>query len=265
VTSEFKLTGNSFDLDLIKKWYDEEEEWHNQFSNGRNDADNYWIIYEVFNRKYAIDKFAKLTSDSKVLSFGCAEGSDTAKLYKEFNFNLYGIEASDELIKAFKNGFPNAEIEKANIKGNINYPNNFFDYIFCFGVLHHIPNVSFVLKEFQRVLKKGGIAIIREPVCWMYNGDKRPADLSPNERGIPIEFFKSEFDKLNFEILEISKSYYKPLMSLMRKVSVMSKFPNAIYYLDKMMCSLPDTNKYYPENFIDRFAASSAFYVVKLR
>lgn len=261
--NEFNLKGNEFNPEQIKKWYDEEEEWHNQFPEGRNEADDYWIIYEVFNRKYAIDKYAKLTKESKVLSFGCAEGSDTAKLYREYGFKLYGIESSEKLIEAFKNNFPKAGIEKAAIEGDINYPSDFFDYVFCFGVLHHIPNVSKVLNEFHRVLKTGGVAIIREPVCWMYSGKTRPADLSPNERGIPVSFFRQEFEKMNFEILEIHKSYYKPLMHFLRKSKFLSGFPDAMYFTDRFLCSLPDTGKYYPETFADRLSASSAYYCIR--
>lgn len=260
---EFNLIGNDYNLEEIKNWYDEEEKYHNQFTSGRNSADDYWIIYEVFNRKYAIDKFTKLTSESNVLSFGCAEGSDTAKLLKDYNFNLYGIEASDELIKAFENYFPKAKVRKAEIDGTINYPDNFFDYIFCFGVLHHIPNVSKILSEFKRVLKPGGVMILREPVCWMYSGENRPKDLSPNERGIPVSFFKNEFEKLDFDVIEIQKSFYKPLMSLLRRVNILSQFPNAVYFLDRIMCKLPSTDSYYVKNFIDRFSPSSAYYIVK--
>lgn len=259
----FKLLGNDFNPSEIKKWYDDEEEFHNQFSGGRNDADEYWPVYEVFNKKYAINKYVNFTEETKILSFGCAEGSDTAKLYREFNFKLYGLEASDELIKAFKKGFPKAEIVKADITGKINYLSDFFDYIFCFGVLHHVPNVSFILKEFHRILNKNGIAVIREPVCWMYYGDVRPQELSPNERGIPVEFFRNEFENLNFEILNIKKSYYKPLMYLLRKSDFLSKFPNIIYSIDNIMCKIPDSANYYPNGIIDKFAASSAYYIVR--
>ncbi|MBL8006332.1 MAG: class I SAM-dependent methyltransferase [Ignavibacteria bacterium] len=259
----FKLKGNDYTQEEIKQWYTEEEEWHNQFSDGRNESGDYWIIYEVFNRKYAVDRFAELTKEKKVLSFGCAEGSDTAKLYGEYGFRLYGIESSEELIRAFRKNFPGSKIEKATTEGRINYPEDFFDYIFCFGVLHHIPNVSFVLKEFHRVLKPGGIAIIREPVCWMYSGNVKPDELSPNERGIPVSFFRTEFENLGFDILEIHKSYYKPLMFLLRKSKFLCRFPELMYHTDRLLCSLPDTGKYYPENFPDRFAASSAYYTVR--
>ena len=261
----FKLTGNDFNQEEIKKWYEEEEKYHNQFTGGRNSSDEYWSIYEEFNRRYAINNFVKFSKEIRVLSFGCAEGSDTAKLYKEQKFRLYGLEASEQLITAFKDGFPEAEIVKANIDGKIDYSTDFFDFIFCFGVLHHIPNVSFVLKEFHRVLKEGGIAVIREPICWMYSGDKRPEDLSPNERGIPVEFFREEFSNLNFEILRIKYSYYKPLMHFVRKSPVCWKFPSLIFRIDNILSRIPNRKNYFGRNLSDKFNAGCAYYVIKKR
>lgn len=259
----FKLLGNDFNQEEIKKWYKEEEEYHNQFTGGRNDADEYWSIYEEFNKRYAINDYVNFNKETRVLSFGCAEGSDTAKLYKEHKFRLYGLEPSEQLISAFKKGFPDAEIIKAETDGKIDYPSDFFDYIFCFGVLHHIPNVSFVLNEFQRVLKKNGTAIIREPVCWMYSGDVRPKDLSPNERGIPVDFFIEEFKKLDFKILTIRKSYYKPLMHFVRKSPFSWKFPSLIYWADNILSRIPNRKNYYSKNFLDKFNAGCAYYIVK--
>lgn len=259
----FKLPGNDHGIDNIRKWYEEEEAWHDRFSNGRNDKNDYWIVYEVFNRKYAINKHVKFSRDSKILSFGCAEGSDTSRLYDEHKFQLFGVEASAELIDAFKKNNPEAVIVKAQIDGSIDYPDESFDHIFCFGVLHHIPNVSFIIKEFHRVLKTGGVAVIREPLCWMYSGKNRPDDLSPNERGIPESFFRKEFTSTGFELLEVKYSFYKPLMSLIRKFGFIDKFPGLVYHADKLLCSIPRKHKYYPQTFLDRFTPSSAYYIVK--
>ncbi len=153
-----ELEGNDFSYEEIKKWYEEEANYHNQFKGVRNK--NYWSIYELFNRKYAINKWVRLNPDTRVLSFGCADGSDTKRIHERYNFKLFGLEISDKLIKSYKEKNPNGVIKKATIAGQINYPNNFFHYIFVFGVLHHIPNVSFVLKELIRVLKLKGIMII---------------------------------------------------------------------------------------------------------
>jgi SAM-dependent methyltransferase len=47
---------------------------------------------------------------------------------------------------------------------NIQYPNDFFDAIYCSHVLEHVPNDKLAMKEFARVLKPGGFAVILVPI-----------------------------------------------------------------------------------------------------
>lgn len=262
----FDLKGNNYSKEKIEKWYREEEIYHNQFKGGR--GEKYWIIDETFNEKYTFNKFINLSSESKVLSFGCAEGNDLEKIYKKNKFKLYGIEASAELIKAFNKKFPEAEIKKSNIYGNIDYNDNFFDYVMVLGVLHHIPNMSFVLSELYRVLKRGGKIIIREPISSMKPKNKwgKNDKISPNERGIPVNFMKSEMEKLGFRILSVSKAYWAPLMRVIKIYPFLQNYPVLIYYIDKLCCSIPIPIKYYRENIFSKCAPGAAYYIAeKLR
>jgi SAM-dependent methyltransferase len=47
---------------------------------------------------------------------------------------------------------------------NITYPDDFFDAILCCHVLEHVDNDMQAIKEFYRVLKSGGWAILQVPV-----------------------------------------------------------------------------------------------------
>jgi len=52
------------------------------------------------------------------------------------------------------------------------FPNNSVDIIFCKEFLHHIKNYDRMLNEFNRVLKKNGLAIIVEPtLTWRTPSD----------------------------------------------------------------------------------------------
>lgn len=259
----FDLKGNDYSKKDIEKWYREEENYHNQFKGGL--SKEYWIIYEIFNYEYAFKLFVNYKKESKVLSFGCAEGNDLKKNYEKYNFKLFGIEASDELMKTFKKNFPKATIKKANIYGNINFNDNFFDYIIILGVLHHIPNVSFVLNELYRVLKIGGRIIIREPISSMRPKNKVSENdlISPNERGIPIGFIKNELEKLDLKILSISKAYYAPLIRFIKIFNFFQKMSFLVYCTDRLCCSLPFPNKYYRENIFLKCAPGSAYYIVE--
>jgi SAM-dependent methyltransferase len=46
----------------------------------------------------------------------------------------------------------------------IQYPGDYFDVIYCSHVLEHVPNDKLAMREFARVLKPGGVAIILVPI-----------------------------------------------------------------------------------------------------
>ncbi|PKP61397.1 hypothetical protein CVT91_03295 [Candidatus Atribacteria bacterium HGW-Atribacteria-1] len=141
----------------------------------------------------------------------------------------------------------------------------FFDYVIVLGVLHHIPNVQFVLSELHRVLKKGGRIVVREPISSMRPKNKwnESDEISPNERGIPISLLKKEFKMLGFRILSISKSYYAPLMRAIKIFSFLEKCPTLIYYIDKICCKLPVSLKYYRDSLLTKCAPGSAYYIAE--
>jgi SAM-dependent methyltransferase len=68
---------------------------------------------------------------------------------------------------------------------NIQYPNEFFDVIYCSHILEHIPNDRLAMLEFARVLKPNGFAVILVPIV----RDKTfedPSVTDPKER---LRFF----------------------------------------------------------------------------
>ena len=47
---------------------------------------------------------------------------------------------------------------------NIQYPNDYFDFIYCSHVLEHVPDDHKAVRELYRVLKPGGAALIMVPI-----------------------------------------------------------------------------------------------------
>jgi SAM-dependent methyltransferase len=47
---------------------------------------------------------------------------------------------------------------------NIQYPNDYFDFIYCSHVLEHVPDDHKAVRELIRVLKPGGTALIMVPI-----------------------------------------------------------------------------------------------------
>lgn len=103
-----------------------------------------------------------------------------------FGVSLYGDSFSLEEIR------PN--YIKSNISGKIDLPDNTYDLITAFSVLHHILNVSFVLSELFRVLNYNGYLLIREPIHSMGNWNNQRPGLTK---------MKEEFLKIIYGIIAI--------------------------------------------------------------
>ena len=100
----------------------------------------------------------------KVLDLGCGNGLVAGQIM-EAGASYMGTDISEKLIKIAKNKFK-VEIKKAKFivadaTKKLPLKNNYFDRIFCFAVLHHIPSDDLrvkLLSEVKRVLKKNGEA-----------------------------------------------------------------------------------------------------------
>jgi len=96
----------------------------------------------------------KYTNQSKFLEIGCGTGETICGLAKRMpNCSFIGFDISEkslELAKKFSNqeNITNIEFKKENLE-NIN-PENKFDHIISFGVLHHTGNAE---KNFSRISK----------------------------------------------------------------------------------------------------------------
>ena len=95
----------------------------------------------------------------RVLDFGCGSGNYIYKLSQFTCYNLYGVDACDEMLAIARDKNPTCKILKGN-HSNIPFPDSYFDYIYMTNVIHHINELDVLFKELHRVLKKGGIICI---------------------------------------------------------------------------------------------------------
>lgn len=115
----------------------------------------------------------ELTAENgRVLDVGCATGALIKRLIKD-GYDAYGLEYSEELI----------EYKERTLQGDMHklpYDDGSFDTVVCTGnTLAHVNDAAgaeTVLKEFARVLKKGGYAVI-QILNYKMILDKRPPEL----------------------------------------------------------------------------------------
>jgi len=100
--------------------------------------------------------------EPRVLDVGCGPGSLTGKLLDIPGIRLTGVDLSPAMISLARKRYPGAQFYVDDIEW-LSFPDETFDAVFCSGVLHHLPVLDMALAEIRRVLKPGGVLIVREP------------------------------------------------------------------------------------------------------
>ncbi len=257
-----KLFGDDFTIEQIQKWYEEEAEAYADLEDNKNRKDSDYGYHEL-NKLHGFNKIKSETLD-QVLGFGSAWGYEFAPIVSKIN-NLTIIDPSDNLVNN-KIGHLTPKYVKPEVNGKLIFNENSFDLITCFGTLHHVPNVSFVVKELYRVLKPGGYLLIREPINSMGDWTKPRPGLTVNERGIPVSIFDAIFKEKGAKI--VSKQYCLTMTSfLQRKIG--NKINKKIFTyksyiaLDRFLSKLLKNNvKYDPNTKWERISPTSIFYVI---
>lgn len=257
-----KLYGDDFTYDEIKKWYEEEAEGYADLGN--TDKNSYSYGYHMVNQVHGFDKLGNKNFES-AMGFGSAWGEEFEPIIHRIK-ELTIIEPSDNMVNN-KIGDLKPKYVKPEISGKLVFEDNTFDLITCFGALHHVPNVSYVVSEFIRVLKPGGYLLFREPIVSMGDWRLPRKGLTKNERGIPVAIFDKELSKHNVEI--VSREYCFTAVSMMQR-TFGSLFKKPIYsykfyiLVDKYISKLLKFNtRYFTNNNLRKISPDSIYFVVK--
>ena len=113
----------------------------------------------------------------RVLDIGCGPGTISEYLLG-ISEQVWGIDISEDMIKIaakrFNETTTNSKIQFAvGDAENLNFPEQFFDVVFCIGVLRYLDSWEKALQEIYRVLKPKGIVVFtfyyRFSPHWFFN------------------------------------------------------------------------------------------------
>jgi ubiquinone/menaquinone biosynthesis C-methylase UbiE len=94
----------------------------------------------------------------KVLEIGTGQGTDLMQ-FARGGAECYGVDITDNHLELTARNFAlqgkKVSLQKADAT-ELPFPDETFDCVYSFGVMHHIPEIERVIAEARRVLKPGG-------------------------------------------------------------------------------------------------------------
>lgn len=93
----------------------------------------------------------------KVLDAPAGSGALSRKL-RNMGFEVIAADLNPDTFKATEVNF-----QKVDLNNDLPFPDNFFNYIVCVEGIEHLENPFHLLREFERVLCKGGKLILTTP------------------------------------------------------------------------------------------------------
>jgi SAM-dependent methyltransferase len=252
-----KLWGDDFGLDEIREWYRlEENACFDIYDQGQRRMPNNDYLHWQRGYRWALNERNTL---GKVLGLGSGNGEEFRPV-RQWIEHLYIVESAAGY---FHNDATTTYV-KAQVDGTLDFAGDFFDTAVNIAVLHHIPNVSHVLRELHRVLKPGGICLVKEPITTL--GDWHPPrkkGLAPCERGFPRSLLEQMTGQAGFEIVRKNYFEFPPLRHLRDRGGIDTYNSKFWTGLDRLCCQLTDWNyRYHRLNWFQKMAPSYAFLVL---
>lgn len=125
---------------------------------------SYWRTYELPIELY-LKRAQNAEKSTRLLDFGCGPGDNSLR-FSRAGFDIYGFDISEanidncnKLFQKYKT--PGKFVASASEK--LPFENEYFNVVVGIDILHHV-DIKESMKELDRILANGGIAVFREPV-----------------------------------------------------------------------------------------------------
>lgn len=263
-TNEFlagiRLYGDDMDEAGVIAWYrDEERAYYELWGQNRDPG---FYDYHALNAHVAFRPLGE-RSLGRLLSFGGANGEEVRPIAARAT-SVTIVDPTDYGTRDL-DGVP-VEHRAPNSIGPLPAADGEFQTLTCFGVLHHIPDVSRVIREFARALSPGGVALIREPVVSMGDWRVPRRGLTSHERGIPLRLFDEMIRAAGFDVVRRQLCVHTLTPRIARLFGVNTFNSPALVRLDAALCALhPVDPVYHASRWWQRIRPAAAAYVLKRR
>lgn len=234
------LYGDDFSEVEIAEWFESEKEgYFNLYfgENNSNPTENSSYEYAELAEQHGFSQLPKRPFQN-ALGIGSAHGAELKPILARSQ-SVTVLEPSDGFASTSIDGKPITYV-KPNPSGLMPFASEGFDIAVCFSVLHHIPNVSTIVREMFRVLKPGGYALLREPTHSMGDWRHPRRGLTKRERGIPLKIFREIISKSGFVTVKETPCMFSLMTRLSSLIGGRTVWTSkTIVKFDQILCALP--------------------------
>lgn len=254
-----KLYGDDMNEEEIRQWYADEE---NAYANlGAHDRSFYSYEYHALNFVHGYRHLPNRRFEY-VLGFGSAYGDELKPIASRSSV-ITIIDPSPAFDCSNINNIP-VVYQRPQPSGQLELPDCSQDLVVCFGVLHHIPNVSFVVKEMARVLKKDGYFLMREPIVSMGDWSHPRNGLTMHERGIPLSIMRKIISSVEFSVCHEALLDFPLTHRIFGKIRKDVFNSKIITHLDAWAARFFSWNvNYHAASIFSKLRPTSAFWVLR--
>ncbi len=100
----------------------------------------------------------------KCLVIGCATGRDCRYFVRFGAKEVHGLDIIDETGKDFPN--PKVKYYRASCENMIGVPGEYYDLVYCYATMEHVPRIDLAFSEMLRVARPGGIIYALSSPLW---------------------------------------------------------------------------------------------------
>ena len=138
-------------------------EMHQQWARDYRTDDNEAFYEQAYD--FIVDML-KPAPGATVLDAGCGSCAHSVRLARR-GFKVHAVDFSESALNMAQQFVREKGVQDHITLGReslleLSFPDQSFDYVLCWGVLMHIPEVDRAVAELARVLKPGGALVISE-------------------------------------------------------------------------------------------------------
>jgi 2-polyprenyl-3-methyl-5-hydroxy-6-metoxy-1,4-benzoquinol methylase len=254
-----RLYGDDFGPSELREWY--EAETADYFNAYEKDRPRPPYGYHALNHYHGF-RFLPTTQFADVLGFGSGNGNELRPIVRQSG-RITIIDSSEQYTSSVMDGVA-IDYVKPRIDGKMSFSDGSFDLICCFSALHHVPNVSTVLREFYRCMRPNAFALLREPVVSMGDWRRPRTGLTRNERGIPAALFSRMLEASGFRTVRERLCMCTLTPYLARPLRGPAYNYKSITRIDAFLSALlKHNNRYHPVTILQKARPVSIFYVLQ--